>query len=191
MRLGDGTEVVLRRLGVEDREGLAEGYRLLSPESRYQRFWVRSGEVIGDGMLDRLLQGDPVDHAVWAVLDRQRGFPGMGAASYWRSKTDPDEAELSITVQDRDQRRGVGTLLLAGLWVICREVGIERLVGYTMAENRSAIGWMQATGAEAEWDGYKVIGRWDLGSLEGIPATRVGVDLAEQLAELSEVLRRG
>lgn len=186
--LDDGTAVTVRRLVPEDREGLAEGYRLLSPDSRYQRFWVRTGEVIGDGMLDRLLKQDPDRHAVWVVLDRTRDFPGVGAASWWRSETEADEAEFSCTVLDADQRRGVGTLLMAVLWLDAMGSGVRRFVGYTMPENVAAVRWMRGIGAEAEWDGYKVIFRWELDDLESIPATPTGAALAQRLAVFSRSL---
>jgi len=184
-RLNDGLPVLLRPLTQRDRGALAEGYRRLSPDSRYQRFWVHTGEVMGDKMLDRILRQDPDNHAVWAVLDRTREFPGMGAASFWRSEDDPEEAEFSCTVQDADQRRGLGTLLMATVWLAALRVGIRRFTGYTMPENLSAIRWMRDTGAEAEWDGYKVIFRWRLDDLEAIPATPAGIALAGRLSELS------
>ncbi|MCU0795853.1 MAG: GNAT family N-acetyltransferase [Akkermansiaceae bacterium] len=184
-RLRDGTKVVVRPLTAADRGALAEGYRRLSPESRYQRFWVRSGGVIGEAMLDRLLAVEPGKHAVWAVMDPARDFPGVGAASFWRSE-DEEEAEFSCTVLDADQRKGVGTLLLSLLWLEAMRLGIRKFVGYTMPENVSAIRWMRDTGAQGEWDGYKVIFRWDLDDLEQLPATPAAVELAERLAEFSE-----
>jgi hypothetical protein len=57
-----------------------------------------------------------------------------------------------------------------------------------MPENTAAIRWMRDTGAEAEWDGYKVIFRWDLANLDNIPASSAGVALAERLGELAEEL---
>ncbi|MEM1082659.1 MAG: GNAT family N-acetyltransferase [Verrucomicrobiota bacterium] len=191
-QLRDGTEVQLRPLGPDDRSGLAEGYRRLSPDSRYQRFWSRGGEVIGDRMLDRMLAGAAEDQALWAVLDPRREFPGVGAARFWRMVDDPGLAEFSCTVLDGDQRKGVGTLLLATLWLAAAGRGIERFVGFTMPENTAAIRWMRDTGAEAEWDGYKVIFRWELNDLDRIPASRSGIELAERLAELAEpILAQG
>lgn len=184
--LADGSPLVLRPLMPDDRGALAEGYRRLSPDSRYQRFWVRTGEVIGEGMLDRILEVDPTRHAVWAALDPSREYPGVGAASFWRSEDDPDDAEFSCTVLDGDQRRGVGTLLLAAVWLAAMKVGVRHFIGYTMPENTAAVRWMRDTGATAEWDGYKVIFRWSLDDLEPIPATPVGAALAARLAELSD-----
>ena len=128
-KLGDGTPVVARPLGLADRGSLAEGYRRLSPESRYQRFWVRGGAVIGDKMLDRMLAGSVEDHGLWAVIDPTREFPGLGAASFWRSDEDGEEAEFSCTVLDEDQRRGVGALLLALLWLVAYKQGIRHFKG--------------------------------------------------------------
>ncbi len=184
--LRDGTPVVARPLAPADRAYVADGYRLLSPDARYQRFWVRDGQIIGDAMLDRLLSGDLPNHAIWTVFDPTReGFPGLGAASFWRSKDDPTDAEISATVLDRDQGRGVGTLLLSILWLVAYRNGIETFTGYTMPENIAALRWMQATGAQGEWDGYNAIYRWKLGELDAIPATSAGVDLADRLAKLA------
>lgn len=168
---------------------VAEGYRRLSPEARYQRFWVREGKVIGDAMLDRLLTGSPPEHAVWTVFDPAReDFPGMGAASFWRSDNDPAEAEFSVTVLDADQGRGVATLLLAVLWLVAYRHGIERFTGYTVPENRQALRWMRNTGAEGEWDGYNAVFHWNLADLEKLPETPASADLVGRLARLSEMI---
>lgn len=185
LNLRDGTPVSARPLGPDDREELAEGYQLLSVDSRYQRFWTRTGEVIGERMLDRLLDHDNGNHAIWALLDSSRDYPGLGAASYWRFPDDPTKAEFSCTVLDRDQGRGAGTLLLAILWLDAYSKGIEEFVGYTMPENQQAIGWMLDTGGEGEWDGYKAIFRWDLTDTSKLPLTLAAGDLAEWLAELT------
>ncbi len=186
LHLADGTAVVARPLSPADRDYVAEGYRLLSPEARYQRFWVRDGAVIGDAMLDRLLTDQLPEHAIWTVFDPTReGFPGLGAASFWRSKTDPLDAEFSVTVMDADQGKGVATLLLAILWLAAYRCGIQSFTGYSMPENASALHWMRDTGAAGEWDGYNLVFRWSLEDLDAIPETAAGADLAERLAELA------
>lgn len=177
--------MVVRPLTPEDKQNLAEGYRLLSPEARYQRFWVRTGDVISDSTLDRLLQANSADHAIWAVIDRSRDYPGLGAASYWRSGTDPTDAEFSVTVLDTDHGRGIGTLLLAILWIQAYQSGIETLTGYVMPENQQAIDWMCDTGADGHWDGYQAVFRWNLGGVSSLPMTAAAGDLAQWLAELA------
>ncbi len=186
--LQDGTAVFARELIAGDREALADAYRRLSPEARYNRFWTHGGDMIGDKMLDRVLRQDLDTHISWAVLDASREFPAMGAASWWRDGADSREAEFSAVVLDGDQGRGVGTLLLAILWCIGRRVGIEVLVGYALTDNRRAANWMRDTGASGHWDGHKLVFRWDLSELPGEVGTRAARDLVERIREVDSHL---
>jgi len=185
IELRDGTPVIARPLVPADRDALAEAYRRLSPEARYNRFWTHTGEVVGDKMLDRILGGDPNDHVTWAVLDLSRDFPPLGGASWWKNPEDPTEAEISMVVLDDDQGRGIGTLLLAVMWLTAFRAGVTHLVGYSHIENRRAAKWMRDCGADATWDGYKLIFRWELGDLDRLPETLAAADLAERLANLA------
>lgn len=191
LELRDGTPVIVRPLVEEDRAAAAEAYRRLSPEARYQRFWTRTGEMIGDAMLDKLLRQDVETHMTWAVLDPAREFPPVGGASWWRGVENRGEAELSAMVLDDDQGRGVGTLLLAVMWLTAYRAGIGRLVGYSLVENRRAADWMRDCGGQGEWDGYKLVFRWELDNLDTLPETAAAADLAAWLAELAPVLLGG
>lgn len=186
--LRDGTPLRARPLGAGDRDYVAAAYRKLSPEARYHRFWTVTGEMIGERMLDRLLKVDPGNHEIWSVYDPAREFTPVGAASWWRDPANPDEAEFSATVLDQDQGRGVGTLLLAIMWLTAFRCGIKHLVGHSMAENRTAGIWMHHTGASGAWDGYKNVYRWNLEDLDRLPETRAATELAEWLAKLSPEL---
>ncbi|NQX01778.1 hypothetical protein HQ447_14075, partial [bacterium] len=46
-------------------------------------------------------------------------------------------------------------------------------------------GWMRDCGASGEWDGYKLIYRWNLADLDALPPTRAGTELAGWLAKLA------
>jgi len=188
LRLRDGTPVIVRPLIHEDRPLLAEAYRRVSPEARYNRFWTHGGDVVGEKMLDRVLNQDATRHVTWAVLDPTREFPPMGGASWWRNPDDMDEAEISAIVLDADQGRGIGTLLLAVMWITAFRAGLKHLVGYSLTENRKAADWMRDCGASGGWDGYKLVFRWDLENLDRLPQHRTAADLAQWLAELSPIL---
>ena len=188
LHLRDDTPVIVRPLIEEDRPAVAEAYRRLSPEGRYQRFWTPVGELLGVAMLDRLIEQNPQTHVTWVVLDPAREFPGVGGASWWRNPADPAEAEMSAMVLDADQRRGIGTLLLAVMWLTAFRAGVEHLVAYTLHDNRRAAKWMQDCGASGSWDGYKLAFRWDLDNLDCLPNTPAAVALAEWLAQLSPLI---
>lgn len=187
-RLYDGTPVVVRPLLPSDRAAVAEAYRRLSPDSLYHRFWTRNGDVIGPSMLDRLLAVDPPNHSIWGLFDPVRPFPLMAGASWWRCGGEPEAAEFAATVLDNDQGRGIGTLLLAVLWLSAIRGGLQTFVAYVLPENRAAVRWMRDAGSTAEWDGYKVICRWDLHDLDRLPVSRTATDLAARLAEFSPAL---
>jgi RimJ/RimL family protein N-acetyltransferase len=192
LTLRDGTRAYARPLGWGDRDWVADAYRRISAESRYQRFWTRGGAELGEATLRRLLDADQVDHAVWAVIDpRLESAPGLGGASYWRTAGDPEEAEFSVTVADEHQRRGVGTLLLALLWIWAWRHGVRRFVAYTLPQNRRANRWMMDTGARGSWDGHQCVFRWQLDDFESLPPTPAAADLAARLAELAAVLLDG
>lgn len=185
LELRDGTPVIVRPLAPEDRPLAVEAYRRLSPESRYQRFWSNTGELLGDAMLDRLVDQDATRHMTWVVLDPAREFPGVGGASWWRSTQPPDSAEISAMVLDGDQRRGIGTLLLAVMWLTALRAGLADLVGYTLSDNRRAADWMRDCGGVGTWDGYKLVFRWHLATLDDLPSTPAAADLAAWLAVLA------
>ena len=186
--LRDGIPVILRPLIESDRGMVAEAYRRLSPDARYQRFWTPTGELLGDGMLDRLIDQDPEKHVTWVVLDPAREFPGVGGASWWRSAAKPEEVEISAMVLDADQGRGIGTLLFGVMWLTALRAGAKHMVGYSLTENRQAAGWMRDCGGRGEWDGYKLAFHWDVEDLECLPETRAAAELADWLAKLSPMI---
>jgi GNAT superfamily N-acetyltransferase len=188
LALRDATPVIVRPLLEEDRPAVAEAYRRLSPEARYQRFWTPIGDLLGTAMLDRLIEQNPQTHVTWVVLDPAREFPGVGGASWWRHPATPAEAEISAMVLDADQRRGIGTLLLAVMWLTAVRAGVQHLVAYTLQDNRRAAQWIQDCGASGTWDGYKLVFRWNLDDLDCLPTTPASVDLAEWLAILSPLI---
>lgn len=185
LALSDGTPVIARSLMPEDRAQLAEAYRRLSPAARYNRFWTHTGEVMGDRMLDRLLHQDPDAHMTWTVLDPSREFSPLGAASWWRETQRPTEVEVSFLVLDEEQGRGIGTLLLAIMWLTAFHGGAETMVGHVLTENRQAARWLHHCGASGAWDGYKISYRWNLSDLDVLPQTPAATDLAQWLALLA------
>ncbi|MEI6607792.1 MAG: hypothetical protein WCP35_21020, partial [Verrucomicrobiota bacterium] len=91
---------------------------------------------------------------------------------------------------DADQCRGIGTLLLAVMWLTALRAGVEQLVAYTLQDNRRAAKWMQDCGASGSWDGYKLVFRWNLNQPADLPITPSAVDLAAWLTSLSPMISR-
>jgi GNAT superfamily N-acetyltransferase len=136
-RLADGTHVRLRLLTAADREALADGFRRMSAESRYRRFFSAMPRL-PDSLLTALTTTDNRDHlAVVAHRIDAQGRPreGLGVARFVRLKDAPDAAEAAVAVVDDVQGRGLGSMLLSVLARAARERGITKFTGLVQADN--------------------------------------------------------
>lgn len=178
---------MLRPVVAADRELVQRAFARLSPRSRYHRFWTHY-QRLGESMLTRLVDADQWDHVVWAAMDPARPTePGFGGGSYWRSKEDAGLAEMSFTVADEAQRRGVGTLLLAVLWLMAERRGIDRFIGYTLLENHGARRWFTSLGAQVRAVGPQTVVRLTLDRSQ-LAAGRSSARLREWLERLPPLL---
>lgn len=149
----DGTGVLLRPVTPRDKERVRQAFQRLSEETRFHRFFTPLN-ALDDTLLEKLTTADGVNHVVWSALDaHDPDDPGLGAASFWRDPGNPSQAELSITVADEHQGQGVGTLLLALLWLLARSVGIHTFCLVALSDNVQVIRWMRDLGAAVDYRG--------------------------------------
>lgn len=154
--LRDRTPVLLRSIRPSDRDRLEAGLRGLSPATRHLRFH-RPVEHLGAAHLRYLTDVDHVDHEAIVALDLEHpDRPGVGVARYQRDDRDPTVAELAITVDDRYQGHGAGTLLIAALVERARAAGIERFRSEVMDGNRRMLRLFDRLGATRRRD----VGGW-------------------------------
>jgi GNAT superfamily N-acetyltransferase len=150
--LRDGTPVLLRPILPEDKAELLDGFRRLSPQSRYRRFLSPVDELTEEQLRD-LTEVDYVDHFAWVAFGLSAaGRPGIGVARYVRVPGEPEVAEAAVTVVDDYQGRGLGTLLLEALGAVALENGITRFRGYALEENRAILEVLEGLGASTEHD---------------------------------------
>jgi len=128
VQLRNGEEVHLRLLCPRDKELLQDGFRSLSPESRYKRFFAAK-LALSEAELKYLTEMDQTNHvAIGAEISTGDGhLEGLGVARFVRYTDHPDVAEVAITVRDSMQGHGLGTVLLQRLIAAAGERGVERL----------------------------------------------------------------
>jgi len=136
LRLPGGEAVVLRPLRPGDREAFLAAFERLSDRSRYLRFHkldprLRARDIAW------LTEVDQHDHVALVVL--AEGAGGIALGRFVREATGSTRADLALTVLDAWHRRGVGTLMLAGLMRRAREVGVLCLSASVLDENRPAM----------------------------------------------------
>ena len=183
--LRDGTRVRLRPIVPDDKARLIDGFRRLSPESRYRRFMAPIEELSED-QLRFLTEVDYVDHFAWVALDLDTdATPGIGVSRYVRVPEQPDVAEAAVTVVDDHHGRGLGTLLLEALGAVALENGITRFRGYALEENRPLREVLEAMGASTAHDSPGLL-RVEV----DLPARAEGLK-GSPLAEVLRVVARG
>lgn len=181
--LRDGTPVLLRPILPEDKAELLDGFRRLSPQSRYRRFLSPVDELTEEQLRD-LTELDYVDHFAWVAFDpNATGRPGMGVARYVRVPGEPEVAEAAVTVVDDYQGRGLGTLLLEALGAVALQNGITRFRGYALEENRAILEVLEGLGASTEHDSPGVV-RVEID-------LRAGEEAGSPLRDVLRILARG
>ncbi len=148
--LADGEVVRIRFLRPNDKDGLVGLFGRLSPKTIYQRFlgarksWTeRDLEYLTD--LDGRWR---VALAATLVLDGEEAL--VGFASYMSAPGDQIwRPELGIIVEDAQQDRGIGTLLLQHLLEIASAEGIAELEAHILAENDRIAAPLAHLGTEA------------------------------------------
>lgn len=150
--LTSGEELFFRQVIPEDKERLREGFKYLSDESIYTRFFTPVNRLT-DKQLDYLTHVDQINHVAWgAVCPSFPEMPGIGTCRFFRDSEKPTEAEFAITIVDKFQNKGLGTEFLALLYILAIRHGIEKLVGSALYSNLSLVKRFKQIGAEVFWE---------------------------------------
>lgn len=131
--LRDGSTVRIRPARPED-EGLVEDFLIdLSPESRQLRFWTSSIDV--KEIATKTVDVDYSDHLTLIAVAGPDKM--IGGAQYQR--LDGGRAEVSISIADEMQGKGLGSILIAQVAQAASEAGIPTLVAEVLPENHRMI----------------------------------------------------
>lgn len=164
---------------------MVEAFHQLSADSRYYRFWTSHPQV-QEQLLERFLNPKPGIHETWAAQDPARPMePGYGAASYFRNEDSEDSAEISFTIADEAQSKGIGTLLFARLWTRAQGSGIQYFTGTVLFDNFRTLEWVRQLGAKLQLQGstYTFEMKIDLATLKSNPTCNT---LKQRIAEFEE-----
>jgi GNAT superfamily N-acetyltransferase len=154
--LRDGTRALVRPIRPEDKERLRAGLAELSSESRYMRFHA-AVTTLSEEQLRHLTEIDYHDHMAFVALNVDAPEePGMAVARYIRLPSDPTIAEAAVTVLDRYQGRGLGTLLLKELSAYALDHGVRTFRNYVLATNAAMLDIFSELGGRRTYDGAGV-----------------------------------
>lgn len=132
--LKDGGHVLIRPLRAEDREREKAFIMRLSPESRHFRFLCQIKEP-GEAMLDQLMTVDQRQHMAYVALAHVDGELQEVGISRYAACAEPGECECAVTVDDKWQHHGLGSLLLGHLIDKARANGYTTMYSIDSAAN--------------------------------------------------------
>src|ERR687894_192880 len=137
----DGERVRVRPICPEDEPLMVKFHETLSEQSVYMRYFhmMKLDQRTAHERLTRIcfIDYDREMALVAEYADPETGEREiMGVARLSRNGADPSEAEFSVLVSDRFQRRGVGTLLVERLLEVGRAENLRRITAEILLDNR-------------------------------------------------------
>ena len=138
-----GKTYTIRPISPEDEPKIVDFHGTLSERSVYLRYF-RSFDLERRTQHERLARICFIDYDREMVLVAEHTNPEtgedkiVGIGRLTRVNVD-NESEYAVMVSDDFQGQGLGTKLLDSLIEIGRKEGIQKIVGYILAENRSMI----------------------------------------------------
>jgi len=130
----DGRKILIRPSAYDDKAEIAALFNRLSNETRFLRYHYYKATLSQDE-LESFCNVDYYDtFALVAEIRRNKRDEIVGAAHYFRL-SQPDTAEVSFVVEDKEQGNGIGTNLLKILSIMAVERGITTFVAELLNEN--------------------------------------------------------
>jgi acetyltransferase len=134
--LPDGQTVTIRMIRPSDAPLLVEMFQHLSERTRRLRYHGYTADLPLEKAV-MLSDLDPsLQAALVAVIEDNAGERIVGVTRLARASADAVDAETAVVVRDDFQGMGLGTRLLTLLLSTARSMGIKRLIGWVMSENR-------------------------------------------------------
>ena len=159
--LPDGTTIHLRPIRPDDRQKMLGMWARTSAESRRLRFM--GPFRVDESNVGRFTDLDPdLQYAVVATRGRGEHERIVGVARYERDPDERDHAEFAALVEDAEQGRGIGTVLVRQVAQASAEAGITRLSGDILANNVRMLNLIRDLGLEYHSDRDESVVRSDL-----------------------------
>jgi acyl-CoA synthetase (NDP forming)/RimJ/RimL family protein N-acetyltransferase len=143
--LADGGTVHLRPIGPDDADRLRTMHARLSPDTIYMRFFTMMRQL-SDREVQRLTTVDHQRRVAFVALLRDElvgvvRFDRLGATA---------DAEVAVVVEDSQQGRGLGPMLLEHLASAGEDRGVERFVANVLPTNRRMLAVFRSAGYELD-----------------------------------------
>lgn len=145
LRLRSGQSLTVRFLEPGEGEALQAYFRALATGSRYNRFLGAMSELPRNLLADFIHVGEGDRFTVIATTDIDGHETIVGEARY-AFDPDRDSFEFGLSIDDRWQRQGIGSVLMRNLECRAAAFGATRLFGDTLRSNQAMIALARKSG---------------------------------------------
>jgi acetyltransferase len=165
--LRDGTPVTIRPIRPEDEPLMVKFHETLSEQSVYMRYFhmMKLDQRTAHERLTRICFID-YDREMALVAEHTDPETGereiMGVSRLSRHGAVPEEAEVSVLVSDRFQRRGIGTLLLNRILEVGRAEDLSRITAEILFDNHAMQHISRELGFHLRRDAEEMVVKADL-----------------------------
>lgn len=132
--LNDGSRVLIRPLGPQDRERETQFINRLSADARHFRF-LGSFREASPALVDQLMDVDDRHRLAFVALAHDNGQLREVGVSRYSASPDEKRCECAVTVADDWRHRGLGVLLMRHLIDIARKNGFKQMFSIDAAGN--------------------------------------------------------
>lgn len=136
MLLPDGTQIFFRAIHPTDEPRIRTLFYNLSQETIYYRFMQHMQTIPRKQILDMTYIDPRTEVAILAYLPEAHGEEVVAIGRYYLD-TKTNRAEVAFVVQDKWQRKGIGTFMLNHLIKIARRNGISGFTAEVLRTNRA------------------------------------------------------
>jgi len=182
--LADGGVAHLRPSGPGDADAIRAMHGRLSPRTLYLRYFS-TVSTVSEQRIDIFTD---VDYDARVGLVAALGGELIAAGTYHRDPDHADAAEIALLVEDSQQGRGVGSILLEHLAAAAQERGIRRFAAAVLSQNTKMLRLLVDSGytVHREYDSGVVDLVFDIGPTEW---SRAVMTAREHRAEARSIAR--
>lgn len=139
---------LIREVRPDDKDLLLVGFDHLSAQSRYFRFLGAHPRLSAKELEDFTATNDEKHMAVGALITNRPNEVPAGIARYVRTVDGADTAEFAVTIIDRFQGLGLGSLLLGVLAKCAVFQDVSAFVSVVHSENRAMLSLIHQLGGQ-------------------------------------------
>jgi RimJ/RimL family protein N-acetyltransferase len=138
MTLRDRRDATIREVRLDDARAMRAAFERLSEVTRYYRFMAPLKEL-SPAMAERSVRPLPDRERAVVAVTREDGDERIVGGARYIKEGDGETCEFAVTVADGWRGVGLASGMIRALVRDARSLGLKRMEGYVLAQNRAML----------------------------------------------------